>query len=211
MTKGDPLDDLLSSQSAKVHLRSKRLMEVVRDAYPIGVPALIMKSQTDRLGSSGGYAFHLGTPDDVLRRICSWLLTHGSDGVLSQLIRDLWNRNGREDVALAALLLANVQNDDAVWTRLAQMIHSRSPAEALLLSIEECFRAKHAGPDEVLLLEWCSLSTAHAHLALLTAHADWIRSKRPEISDPLREAFEGIPYPDGDSLLLRIRDQMLES
>ena len=117
MTKGDPLDDLLSSQTAKVQLRPKRLMEVVRDAYPIGVPALIMKSQTDRLGSSGGYAFHLGTPDDVLRRICSWLLTHGSDEVLSQLIRDLWKRNGREDVALAALLLSNVQYDDTVWTR----------------------------------------------------------------------------------------------
>ena len=211
VTKGDPLDDWLSSQPVKVHLRSKRLMEVVRAAYPIGVPALIMKSQTDRLGTSGGYAFHLGTPDDVLRRICSWLLTNGSDEVLSQLIRDLWNRNGREDVALAALLLANVQNVDSVWVRLADILHSRSPAEALLLSIEECFRAKHAGPSEVLLLEWCSLSTAHAHLALLTMHADWIRTKRPEISNPLREAFEKIPYPDGDSLLGRIRDQMLES
>ena len=110
MTKSDPLDDWLSSQPPKVHLRSKRLMGVIRDAYPIGVPALIVKSQTDRLGSSGGYAFHLGTPDDILRRICSWLLTHGNLDVLSQLIRDLWRRNGREDVALAALLLANLQD-----------------------------------------------------------------------------------------------------
>jgi hypothetical protein len=106
--------------------------------------------------------------------------------------------------------LANVQNDDDVWIRLAQMIHPRSPAEALLLSIEECFRAKHAGPGEDLLLEWCSLSTAHAHLALLTAHAEWVRSKRPEVSNSLREAFKAIPYPDGDSLLGRVRDQMLE-
>jgi hypothetical protein len=210
VTNGDPLDDWLSSQPAKVHLRSKRLMDVVRDAYPIGVPAMIVKSQTDRLGSSGGYTFHLGTPDDVLRRICSWLLTHGNEDVLSLLIRDLWKRNGREDVALAALLLANAQSGDDVWVRLAQMIHPRSPAEALLLSIEECFRAKHAGPSEDLLLEWCSLSTAHAHLALLTAHAEWVRSKRPEVSNPLREAFKAIPYPDGDSLLGRVRDQMLE-
>ena len=62
-------------------------MGVIRDAYPIGVPALIVKSQTDRLGSSGGYAFHLGTPDDILRRICSWLLTKGkADAVLAASI-----------------------------------------------------------------------------------------------------------------------------
>ena len=207
----DPLDEYFDSTSRRVHSSPRKLAKVVRAAYPIGVPALIMKSSTDRFGEAAGYSFHLGTPDDVLRRICSWLLTHGSDDILSQLIRDLWIRNGREDVALAALLLANVQNDDTVWIRLAQMIHSRSPAEALLLSIEECFRAKHAGPNEVLLLEWCSLSTAHAHLALLTAHADWIRSKRPAISNPLREAITEIQYPDGDSLLGRIRDQMLES
>ena len=186
-------------------------MGVVRDAYPIGVPALIVKSQTDRLGTSGGYSFHLGTPDDVLRRICSWLLTNGSEEVLSQLIQDLWNRNGREDIALAALLLANLQGDSNVWIRLSEVIHTSAPAEALLLSIEECFRAKHAGPGEDLLLDWCSMNTAHAHLALLTAHADWVRTNRPEISATLRGAFEGIPYPDGDSLLGRVRDQMLDS
>ena len=111
-------------------------MGVIRDAYPIGVPALIVKSQTDRLGASGGYAFHLGTPDDILRRICSWLLTKGKADVLSQLIHDLWGRNGREDVALAALLLANLHNQGDVWVRLAGLIGTSAPAEALLLSIE---------------------------------------------------------------------------
>ncbi len=144
MTKGDPLDDWLSTQPTKIHRRSKRLLDVVREAYPIGVPAFIVKSQTDRLGSSGGYAFHLGTPDDVLRRICSWLLTHGEPGVLSQVIRGLWKRHGREDVALAALLLANLQDGEDVWTQLAEVIGNPSTAEALLLSIEECYRAKHA-------------------------------------------------------------------
>ena len=211
MTKGDPLDDWLSSQPSKVHNRSKRLMEVVREAYPIGVPAMIVKSQTDRLGSSGGYAFHLGTPDDVLRRICSWLLTHGSDEVLSQLIHDLWGRNGREDVALAALLLANVQHEEDVWVRLSDLIGSSSTAEALLLSIEECLRAQHAPPSEDLLVEWCSGSAAHAHLALLTHHANWVRLQRPDLSPSLQEAFAAIPYPDGDSLLGRVRDQMLGS
>ena len=186
-------------------------MSVIRDAYPIGVPALIVKSQTDRLGSSGGYAFHLGTPDDILRRICSWLLTHGNPDVLPQLIRDLWRRNGREDVALAALLLANLQDEEDVWVRLAGLIGTSAPAEALLLSIEEAFRAKHPAPSEELLLEWCSMSPAQAHLALLTQHVYWVRSGRPELPQSIRDAFAGIPYPDGDSLLGRVRDQMFDS
>ena len=211
MTKSDPLDDWLSSQPAKVHLRSKRLMGVIREAYPIGVPALIIKSQTDRLGSSGGYAFHLGTPDDFLRRICSWLLTHSQPDVLSQVIHDLWGRNGREDVALAALLLANLQNEGDVWISLANLIGTSSTAEALLLSIEECFRANHKPPSEELLLEWCSYNAAQGHLALLTQHAHWVRSGRPDLSGALRDAFETLPYPDGDSLLGRVRDQMFNS
>ena len=211
MTKGDPLDDWLSSQPSKVHRRPKRLMDVIREAYPIGVPALIVKSQTDRLGSSGGYAFHLGTPDEVLRRICSWLLTNGEQDVLSQVVELLWKRHGREDVALAALLLANLQDDVDVWMRLAGVIEGTSTAEALLLSIEECFRAKHEAPSEELLLSWCSESAAHAHLALLTQHASWVRSSRPELSPSLKGALLSIPYPDGDSLLGRVRDQMLVS
>ncbi len=211
MTKGDPLDDWLSTQPTKIHRRSKRLLDVVREAYPIGVPAFIVKSQTDRLGSSGGYAFHLGTPDDVLRRICSWLLTHGEPGVLSQVIRGLWKRHGREDVALAALLLANLQDGEDVWTQLAEVIGNPSTAEALLLSIEECYRAKHAPPSDELLLAWCSRSAAHAHLALLTKHADWVRSNRPELSSAIQTAIQAMPYPDGDSLLGRVRDQMLDS
>ena len=211
MTKGAPLDDWLSSQPSKVHRRPKRLMDVIREAYPIGVPALIVKSQTDRLGSSGGYAFHLGTPDEVLRRICSWLLTNGEQDVLSQVVELLWKRHGREDVAFAALLFANLQDDVDVWTRLAGVIEGTSTAEALLLSIEECFRAKHEAPSEALLLSWCSESAAHAHLALLTQHASWVRSGRPELSRSLKGALLSIPYPDGDSLLGRVRDQMLVS
>ena len=208
MNNSDPLDDWLSSQPAKVHLKSKRLMEIVREAYPIGVPALIAKSQTDRLGADGRYAFHLGTPDDVLRRICSWLLTHGDSKVLLQLIRNLWKRHGREDVALAALILANVRGEIDVWGQLSNCIGPSSTAEALLLSIQECLRAKHPPPDEDVLLKWCAMSAAHAHLALLTYHASWIRSGRPDLSPAITAAFESIPYPDGDSLLARVRDQM---
>ena len=58
------LDDFLEMQSRGSHKSHKKLARLVREAYPIGVPAMIMKSSTDRLGSSAGYSFHLGTPDD---------------------------------------------------------------------------------------------------------------------------------------------------
>ena len=204
----DPLDDWFSSQPTKIHLRSKKLLDVLRQTYPIGVPALIAKSHTDRLGSSGGYSFHLGTPDDVLRRICSWLLTNTTSAVLTDLIPKLWKRHGREDVALVALLLANVSDIEDVWTMLEEMIGSTETAEALLLSIQECLRAGHPIPSEGRFILWCQRSTAHAHLALLTQHAIWIRSGRPKLSQKLLDSFNDISYPDGDSLLVRIRDQM---
>ena len=210
MSQTDPLDDWLSKQSTYVHRRVKRLMEVVREAYPIGVPALIVKSQTDRLGDAGGYSFHLGTPDVVLRRICSWLLTHGDEDILVKLIPELWRRGGREDLALAALLLANLSSVENVWVKLGEVVGTRSTAEALLLSIEECLRAKHEPPSEALLIDWCQQSVAHSHLALLVCHAVWIRAKRPPLSVNLAERFKNIEYPDGDSLLIRIRDQILD-
>ena len=210
MSQTDPLDDWLSKQPTNVHRRVKRLMEVVREAYPIGVPALIVKSQTDRLGDAGGYSFHLGTPDVVLRRICSWLLTHGDEDILVQLIPELWRRGGREDLALAALLLANLSSVENVWVKLGEVVGTRSTAEALLLSIEECLRAKHEPPSEALLIDWCQQSLAHSHLALLVCHAVWIRAKRPPLSANLAERFKNIEYPDGDSLLVRVRDQILD-
>ena len=75
MAHEDVLDGFLARQPSRVHRSDRRLSRVVREAYPIGVPALIMKSSTDRLGESAGYSFHLGTPDEMLRLIASWLLT----------------------------------------------------------------------------------------------------------------------------------------
>ena len=41
------LDEFLESQPKRVHKSHRKLARVVREAYPIGVPALIMKSSTD--------------------------------------------------------------------------------------------------------------------------------------------------------------------
>ena len=138
------LDEFLGEQPKRVHKSHRNLAKIVREAYPIGVPAMIMKSSTDRLGNSAGYSFHLGTPDEILRRIASWLITEAGEEqrVLWKLIPLLWKRHGREDVALSALLLANLDSDSAgvdPWAVLASSINSTEPAEALLLSIEEVF------------------------------------------------------------------------
>ena len=138
------------------------MANVVRAAYPIGVPALIMKSSTDRFGEAAGYSFHLGTPDENLRRITSWLLTNAGSGqkTLVKFIRRLWKRHGREDVALAALLLANLDHKSLgtdPWTILASNISRKEPAEALLLTIEEVLRAGKSIPSDAQLLTWLSL------------------------------------------------------
>ncbi len=70
------LDGFLAKQPPSVHHSARKLARTARQAYPIGVPALIMKSNTDRLTTSSGYSFFLGTPDDLLRRLASWLLTN---------------------------------------------------------------------------------------------------------------------------------------
>ena len=156
----DPLDEYFDSTSHRVHSSPRKLAKVVRAAYPIGVPALIMKSSTDRFGEAAGYSFHLGTPDENLRRIASWLLTNaGSEQkTLVKLIRRLWKRHGREDVALAALLLANLDHKSLgtdPWTILASNTSRKEPAEALLLTIEEVLRAGKSIPGDEQLLTWC--------------------------------------------------------
>ena len=138
------------------------------------------------------------------------MLTHGDEDILTKLIPELWRRGGREDLALAALLLANLSSVENVWVKLGGVVGTRSTAEALLLSIEECLRAKHEPPSEALLIDWCQQSVAHSHLALLVCHAVWIRAKRPPLSVNLAERFKNIEYPDGDSLLVRVRDQILD-
>ena len=207
------LDEFLESQSKRVHKSHKKLARVVREAYPIGVPALIMKSSTDRLGASAGYAFHLGTPDDILRRIASWLITNSkrNQDVLWRLIRELWSRHGREDVALSALLMANLDHRAAgtdPWGLLSSLINSKEPADALLLSIEEVLRAGHGGPSNEQYRSWCSGSKVQTHLALISAFAS--QNSGLEIPPQIISLLLNVDVPDGDSLLGRIRDRFSE-
>ena len=208
----DPLDEYFDSTSHRVHSSSRKLAKVVRAAYPIGVPALIMKSSTDRFGEAAGYSFHLGTPDENLRRIASWLLTNaGSEQkTLVKLIRRLWKRHGREDVALAALLLANLDHKSLgtdPWTILASNTSRKEPAEALLLTIEEVLRAGKSIPSDEQLLTWCKGRTIDGHLAVLVIHAATMRGER--VSSEVAVAIQLVSVPPGDSLLGRIKARIV--
>ncbi len=210
----DPLDEFFDSTSHRVHSSPRKLAKVVRAAYPIGVPALIMKSSTDRFGEAAGYSFHLGTPDENLRRIASWLLTNaGSEQkTLIKLIRRLWKRHGREDVALAALLLANLDHKSLgtdPWTMLASNISRKEPAEALLLTIEEVLRAGKSIPSDEQLLTWCKGRTIDGHLAVLVIHAATMRGER--VSSEVADAIQLVSVPPGDSLLGRIKARIVAS
>ena len=208
----DPLYEYFDSTSRRVHSSPRKLAKVVRAAYPIGVPALIMKSSTDRFGEAAGYSFHLGTPDENLRRIASWLLTNagGEQKVLVKLVSRLWKRHGREDIALSALLLANLDHKSLgtdSWTMLAANISRKEPAEALLLTIEEVLRAGKSIPSDELLLTWCKGRTIDGHLAVLVIHAATMRGER--VSSEVAEAIQLVSVPPGDSLLGRIKARIV--
>ena len=205
------LDEFLGEQPRRIHRSHRSLAKMVREAYPIGVPALIMKSSTDRLGDSAGYSFHLGTPDEILRRIASWLITEAGEDqrVLWKLVPLLWKRHGREDVALSALLLANLDGEGAgvdPWVVLASSINSTEPAEALLLSIEEVFRAGHERPGDELLKSWCEGRLVESHLALISSFVA-INSDM-KIEEGVISQLAMVKVPVGDSLLGRIRDRV---
>ena len=61
MNSGNNLDEFLKKQSKRVHSSDRGLANLVRDAYPIGVPALIMKSSTDRMMISSDTKLHGST------------------------------------------------------------------------------------------------------------------------------------------------------
>lgn len=205
------LDEFLGDQPKGSHKSHRSLAKIVREAYPIGVPAMIMKSSTDRLGDSAGYSFHLGTPDGMLRRIASWLITEARDDqrALWKLVPLLWKRHGREDVALSALLLANLDCEIAKvdpWAVLASSLNSKEPAEALFLCIEEIFRAGHDRPDDDLLKSWCAGRAVESHLALISSFAAINREMKIRRDVVLQLA--NVRIPPGDSLLGRIRDRL---
>jgi len=214
MSSGNNLDEFLNSQSKNIHSSDRALANLVRNAYPIGVPALIMKSSTDRMMVSSGYSFILGTPDELLRNLASWLITEAGNThrVLLKLISRLWKRHGREDIALAAILLANIDHKGMgtnPWEILEDSIHPVESVDSLLLNIEELFRAKREPPREDLILKWINGRKIEQHLSIIVTYSGKIHGH--EFSKELIEKIILIEIPSGDSILTRIKSKLVES
>ena len=213
MSSGNNLDEFLNNQPKNVHSSDRVLANLVRNAYPIGVPALIMKSSTDRMMISSGYSFILGTPDEFLRILASWLITEAGNThrVLLKLIKRLWKRHGREDVALAAILLANIDHKGMgtnPWEILENSIHPVESVDSLLLNIEELFRAKRRPPREDLILKWINGRKIEQHLSIIVTYSGKIHGY--DFSKELIEKIILIEIPSGDSILTRIKGKLVE-
>ena len=214
MSSENNLDEFLNNQSKKIHSSDRALAKLVRNAYPIGVPALIMKSSTDRMMVESGYSFILGTPDELLRSLGSWLITEAGNThrVLLKLIKRLWKRHGREDVALASILLANIDHKGMgtnPWEILEDSIHTVESIDSLLLNIEELYRAKRQPPSEELILKWMNGRKIDQHLSLIVIYSGKIHQH--DFSEELIEKITSIEIPSGDSILTRIKDNLIQN
>jgi hypothetical protein len=194
----ESLDEFLSGVPVNVFSNSRKLLRVLREAYTCGVPALIAKSMTDRLGAASGDAFHLGTPDPTMRRIASWLFTNVDDfNFLSRLVVKLWHRHGREDIKLAGLMMANLPQDP--WHLFLSILHEKEAIESLLEVIEEIGRGGHAAPPLSQLQEWIDKGGIYYQTAMLILHG-----KGSDIPEEVVRAA-----PPGGDIFERIRSRLL--
>ncbi|MBK64749.1 MAG: hypothetical protein CMB47_04420 [Euryarchaeota archaeon] len=205
------LDEFLSKYQDSVHTSEKKLLKIIREAYPIGIPALIMKSSTDRLGTSAGYSFHLGTPDGLLRRLASWLITknNGNHRLLLKLNKKLWKRHGREDVALSAIIIANLDHasmETNPWEIFRLSLRKKEPVDGLLLTIEELLRSGREMPSETLRMDWSKRRLVDGHLSILVTYAGMIRDIVPSFE--MIACLENIKIPPNDSVISRIMDKI---
>ena len=207
------LDDFLGSIPVRKSRSARALPAILREAYTYNVPALIMKSSTDRLSRDGGYSFFLGTPDDAMRRIASWLITRNSDAPenLAALIRPLWERHGREDIAMCALLLANIDHartETSPWKLLEESLMPYEPVEGLLLCVEEILRSGRQPPSEDQINAWLHSDGVLPTLALLCIHASMMKGRMP--TEKERKILRKMDELDTSELTSRIRIRILD-
>ena len=207
------LDDFLGSIPVRKSRSARALPAILREAYTYNVPALIMKSSTDRLSRDGGYSFFLGTPDDAMRRIASWLITRNSDAPenLAALIRPLWVRHGREDIAMCALLLANIDHartETSPWKLLEESLMPYEPVEGLLLCVEEILRSGRKPPSEDQINAWLHSDGVLPTLALLCIHASMMKGRMP--TEKERKILRKMDELDTSELTRRIRMRILD-
>ncbi len=194
----ESLDGFLAGVPRSVFSNYRKLLRALREAYTYGVPAMMVKSMTDRLAAASGDSFHLGTPDPSMRRIASWLFTNIDDfDTLSGLVVKLWRRHGREDIKLAGLLMANLPSPP--WQLFLSILNEKEAIESLLEVIEEIGRGQHTTPSLSSLQEWIDKGGIYYQTAMLILHG-----KGSEVpNDVVRAA------PPGGDIFERIRSRLL--
>ena len=133
-----------------------------------------------------------------MRRIASWILTNHKDRV-DDLIKRLWKRNGREDVKLAGLLIANTEGD--AWSVFLGLLRNREPVEVILEVAEEIKRSGRETPPVEILEKWSKESKIHHQATMLIASL----SPCNEYSKLIQSA------PEGGELFERIRSRALDA
>ena len=190
----DYLDEILSGGMPK----GKKALKFLKQAYSAGIEILVNRSITDKLLVESGHSFHIGTDDPQMRRIASWILTNHQNKIRG-LITRLWKRNGREDVKLAGLLIANTEGD--AWSIFLNLLRKREPVEVILEVVEEIKRSGREIPSAIKLEKWCTQSTIHHQASMLIASL----SPSDEYSELIKSA------PKGGELFERIRIRALSA
>lgn len=194
----ESLDEFLAGVPNSVFSNPRKLLRILREAYTYGVPAMMVKSMTDRLGAASGDSFHLGTPDPSMRRIASWIFTNVDDvDTITELITRLWKRHGREDVKLAGLLMANLPTSP--WQLFLSVLNEKEAVESLLEVIEEIGRGGHDVPSLSSLQIWIDRGGIYYQTVLLILHG-----KGSEIPDEVV-----MTAPPGGDIFERIRSRLL--
>lgn len=194
----ESLDGFLAEVPNSVFSNSRKLLRILREAYTYGVPAMMVKSMTDRLGAASGDSFHLGTPDPSMRRIASWIFTNVDDvDTITELVTRLWKRHGREDVKLAGLLMANLPTPP--WQLFLSVLNEKEAIESLLEVIEEIGRGGHDVPSLSSLQIWIDRGGIYYQTVLLILHG-----KGSEIPDEVVSSA-----PPGGDIFERIRSRLL--
>ena len=126
-----------------------------------------------------------------------------------KLIGRLWKRHGREDIALAAILLSNLDHKGMgtdPWSILQQSINPMESVDSLLLNIEELFRAKRQPPNDEQIFDWINGRKIEQHMSLIVIYSGLLHGHK--FSSELIEKIMQINIPVGDSILTRIKSKI---
>ena len=200
------LDDWLEEQNPRQLASKRKMLRFLKRAYAACVSDIINKPRTDITSEKGHFAFHIGTPLPDLRHIASWMLTKAPNHrKLARYIPALWKRHGREDLSIAGLLLANL-DDDALgqsgWMAFIHLLQRQEPLMVVLEVAEELVRGGRGVPDDAWIRAAAEQSPMWHQYCVL-----FLSLRRDEMT--CRDVV--VSAPKGGEMFERIRSRLLET